>query len=105
MGDHAGIILSARMSVILIGERPGLSSPDSMGIYFTYRPRPGLTDADRNCISNIHGKGLSHETATDKLVFLITEADRLKLSGVELKEDAPDGLTADQGGRGNFLLE
>jgi ethanolamine ammonia-lyase small subunit len=104
VGDHVGELLAARMTVILIGERPGLSSPDSMGIYFTYRPRRGVTDAQRNCISNIHGNGLAYEKALEKLLFLILEADRLKLSGVQLKEEAgrPVELKTKKG-PGNFL--
>jgi ethanolamine ammonia-lyase small subunit len=104
IGDHIGQILSAKMSVVLIGERPGLSSPDSMGIYFTWSPRLGLTDADRNCISNIHAKGLSYDIALQKLTFLITEAGRLKLSGVRLKEDTQLEKTLEKSGQSkNFL--
>jgi len=66
-----------------------LSSPDSLGIYLTWQPRPGRTDAERNCISNIHAAGLSYEIAAPKLLFLMNESRRLKLSGVQLKERAP----------------
>jgi ethanolamine ammonia-lyase small subunit len=90
LADEVGVRLGARMSVILIGERPGLSSPDSLGAYVTYDPRPGRTDAERNCISNIRqGEGLAPELAAHKLWFLMTESRRRKLSGIELKEDAP----------------
>ncbi len=105
VGDQVGERLFARMAVVLIGERPGLSSPDSMGIYFTYGPRTGATDADRNCISNIHANGLSHEAALEKLLFLITEADRRKLSGTRLKDETPALLPRTSHDRErNFLL-
>lgn len=105
VGDPIGTILSATMTVVLVGERPGLSSPNSMGVYFTYGPKPGLTDADRNCISNIHRNGLCLEAALEKLLYLIAEADRRKLSGIHLKDDAP-GRPAllPEGRKRNFLL-
>lgn len=88
IGDEIGELLGARMAVVLIGERPGLSSPDSLGAYLTWQPRPGRTDAERNCVSNIRTEGLSYAAAGRKLLFLMTESRRLKLSGVRLKEDA-----------------
>jgi ethanolamine ammonia-lyase small subunit len=89
--------------MVLIGERPGLSSPDSMGIYFTYQARSGIsTDADRNCISNIHKNGLGYEQALKKLLFLLTEAEKLQLSGVNLKDETTDTLPDDQQKQANF---
>jgi ethanolamine ammonia-lyase small subunit len=88
IGDEIGEILGARLSFVLIGERPGLSSPDSLGIYLTWNPRPGRTDAERNCISNVRAEGLSYTLAAHKLLFLMNESRRLKLSGVPLKESA-----------------
>lgn len=93
IGDEIGELLGARMVVVLIGERPGLSSPDSLGAYFTWQPRPGRTDAERNCVSNIRAEGLSYAVAAHKLLFLMNESRRLKLSGVHLKEAA--GLIGD----------
>ncbi len=88
IGDEIGQLLGARMAVVLIGERPGLSSPDSLGAYLTWQPRPGRTDAERNCVSNIRAEGISYAVAAHKLLFLMNESRRLKLSGVRLKEDA-----------------
>jgi ethanolamine ammonia-lyase small subunit len=88
IGDEIGESLGARMVVVFIGERPGLSSPDSLGAYLTWQPRRGRTDAERNCVSNIRAEGLSYAAAAHKLLFLMNESRRLKLSGVRLKENA-----------------
>jgi ethanolamine ammonia-lyase small subunit len=94
------------MVLMLIGERPGLSSPDSLGLYFTYAPRVGLNDAARNCISNVRLEGLSYATAAHKLIYLMREAWRRQVSGVSLKDEAQvPMLEGDTTVRpGNFLV-
>lgn len=89
LGDEIGEVLGAELLLMLIGERPGLSSPDSLGAYITWKPRPGRTDAERNCISNIRPEGLGYKQAAHKLAVYLHEASRLQLTGVSLKEDAP----------------
>jgi ethanolamine ammonia-lyase small subunit len=86
LGDAIGARLQATLCVMLIGERPGLSVANSLGIYLTHNPRPGRRDSERNCISNIHDHGLSHAAAADMLVWLMTEARRRKLTGIALKD-------------------
>ncbi len=91
LGDEVGELLGARLCVILIGERPGLSVADSLGAYVTYGPRAGRRDSERNCVSNIHSGGLSYDAAADMLAWLVTEARSRKLTGVALKDDRAIG--------------
>jgi ethanolamine ammonia-lyase small subunit len=89
LGDEIGGLLGARLCAVLIGERPGLSVADSLGVYLTHAPRPGRADSERNCISNIHGAGgLSYSAAADKLVWLMRQALIRGLTGVQLKDDS-----------------
>lgn len=89
ISDAIGLELKAKLAIMIIGERPGLSSPNSLGIYLTYNPSVGTTDANRNCISNIHvPNGLSYQEAAQKLLHLITQSFTLKLSGVLLKDNS-----------------
>ena len=88
LGDEVGEILGAELVVVLIGERPGLSAPDSMSAYLTWHPKVGRTDVERNCISNIRLEGLNYAEAAQKLAWLIKQAKVLGKSGVELKEES-----------------
>jgi ethanolamine ammonia-lyase small subunit len=91
IGDDIGALLQANISVVLIGERPGLSSPDSLGAYITWQPHPGRTDAERNCVSNIRPEGLGYGAAAHRLASYLQAARTQKQTGIALK-DSSDGL-------------
>lgn len=88
LGDEIGERLNAQLVIVMIGERPGLTSPDSLGLYVTYQPRRGRMDSERNCISNVRPEGLPYRLAVHKLDYLIKQALKLKLTGVNLKDDS-----------------
>lgn len=104
LGDDIASALGARLVLVLIGERPGLSSPDSLGAYLTWAPAVGLTDERRNCISNIRPEGLAYGAAVDGLVYLMGAARRLGMTGVGLKDERGEGgqalIAADNSGAG-----
>ncbi|MGR5458984.1 ethanolamine ammonia-lyase subunit EutC [Vibrio alfacsensis] len=108
VGDDIGECLRVKMVLVLIGERPGLTSPDSMGMYLTWQARRGSKDSDRNCISNIRPQGLGYEDACQRAIYLLKEARRLELSGINLKDRSS---MKEEGGEqlkdkhiGNFLI-
>lgn len=103
IGDDIGELLNAQAVMVLIGERPGLSSPDSLGLYLTWSPKSGLTDASRNCISNIRLAGLPYQEAARRAIYLLREANKLKLTGVNLKDRTQDDVIEHQTNTHNFL--
>lgn len=104
IGDEIGNLFNAKAVLVLIGERPGLSSPDSLGLYLTWNPHVGLTDAFRNCISNVRPEGLSYEEAAKRALFLLQESRRLKLSGVKLKDRSGEEVIEHRSDTRNFLV-
>ena len=86
LGDEIGVALGAQLTLMLIGERPGLSAADSLGAYITWDPRPGRTNAERNCISNIRSEGLSPSAAAERIAFFMQEAKNLQATGTALKD-------------------
>lgn len=90
IGDHVGHLLGARAALVMVGERPGLSSPDSLGLYFTWAPETGLTNARRNCISNVRQAGLDYGRAARRAAYLYHEAAKIGTSGVALKDRSAD---------------
>lgn len=87
LGDEIGTLLGARLCVLLVGERPGLTVANSLGAYLTWDPSPGRRDSERNCVSNIHAAGLTYAQAADTICWLMNEARSRKLTGVGLKAD------------------
>lgn len=107
IGDEIGGLLNADAVLVMIGERPGLSSPDSLGLYMTWAPEPGLKDDRRNCISNVRPAGLQIEEAARRFFLLLKEARQLKLSGVKLKDRSEDDVLEGESASGstrNFLV-
>jgi ethanolamine ammonia-lyase small subunit len=104
IADEIGQLLGAGMALIMIGERPGLSSPDSLGLYLTLGPRVGRHDAERNCISNVRPEGLAYDTAAFKLAWLVRRATRLGLTGVGLKDESDLEILDLQQRRRPFLM-
>jgi ethanolamine ammonia-lyase small subunit len=107
LGDEIGEVLGARMTAMLIGERPGLSAADSLGVYLTFAPAVGTTDEKRNCVSNIHGAGLSYDDAAAKVSWLIRAALAREMTGIALKDESGgrtgDGFLANSGERDDFV--
>jgi ethanolamine ammonia-lyase small subunit len=106
LADEIGALLGSSMIAMLIGERPGLSASDSLGAYLTFAPRPGLTDAERNCVSNIHGSGLGYDEAAFRIAWLIREGLAREITGVALKDEScgrtPPPITTNSSQHDNF---
>lgn len=96
LSDAIGEILNCKVALMFIGERPGLSSPHSLGIYLTWEPKMGRTDAERNCISNIHPQGLSYDQAILKTIWLLNAAKKINKSGILLKDESPTIITEER---------
>lgn len=109
LGDEIGDILGSHMTVMLIGERPGLSAADSLGVYLTFAPAVGMTDERRNCVSNIHRAGLSYEDAAAKVSWLIRKGLARQVTGIALKDESGNRtggvFIAGSGERDNFVEE
>lgn len=105
VGDEVGELLQARAVLVLIGERPGLSSPDSLGLYLTWAPKVGLLDDSRNCISNVRPEGMPYAQAAYRLHYLLSQAFARRLSGVGLKDETVEQEGAALAGARNFLLK
>ena len=107
LGDEIGDILGSSMTVMLIGERPGLSAADSLGVYLTFAPAVGTTDEKRNCVSNIHRAGLSYDDAATKVSWLIREGLAREVTGIGLKDESGGqsggSFIANSGERDNFV--
>ncbi|WMN89312.1 ethanolamine ammonia-lyase subunit EutC [Vibrio parahaemolyticus] len=108
VGDDVGECFNAKVVLVLIGERPGLTSPDSMGMYLTWGAKRGSKDSDRNCISNVRPQGLNYDDACQRAFYLLKEARRLQLSGVNLKDrsaiDEESGGDLEDKHNNNFLI-
>lgn len=92
IGDAIGSLLRAKLTVMFIGERPGLSTPDSLGVYITWEPRPGRSNAERNCISNVHCDGVNYADAAARIIATMNGARRLQATGIHLKENTTPAL-------------
>ncbi len=105
IGDSIGELINARCVLVMIGERPGLSSPDSLGLYLTWAPRHGLRDSRRNCISNVRPAGLSYDEAAERAVYLLRQARKLNTSGVALKDRRQSPVVSADKAAQNFLVK